>query len=495
MQTEKKTVIELSYRAILRLISTSFFFSFFVRTNPKSNLRVDQHSIGASSFLRVANMGKRIELKTSRQSPEAKVAACHSIRPGISDPPSSMVGDIFGKTWDSSARSGSKARLGIVENNPNLFGDLVGSALGQSKSNSHVPLKNAAPTSTTNSYSMGKLADTLPKNSNSTAKNNWGSSENLGSYSTVNSTNNNKTGNLGGLSLRSGVGSGAAISSKKDPFGSLVDFGTKPAINVNSTASNCNSLNTEDYSFGAFQNASKSGAPSFPSNVFPATNNNSMGSNSGSGPKMNNFGIPTKNVDCENQLPPQSTGVDPLDILFSSSSASAAAAPMASEGTGGQPFSEIDDWGLGSDFGGSDMGGTTELEGLPPPPAGVTASAAKNKGLDNHKQGQFADAIKWLSWTVVLLEKAADNAATMEVLSCRASCYKEVGEYKKAIADCTTVLEHDNTNVSVLVQRALLYESTEKYKLGTEDLRTVMKIDPGNRLARSTIHRLAKMAD
>lgn len=50
-------------------------------------------------------------------------------------------------------------------------------------------------------------------------------------------------------------------------------------------------------------------------------------------------------------------------------------------------------------------------------------------------------------------------------------------------------------NVSVLLQRALLYESSEKYKLGADDLRTVLKIDPSNRLARSTIHRLAKMAE
>lgn len=57
------------------------------------------------------------------------------------------------------------------------------------------------------------------------------------------------------------------------------------------------------------------------------------------------------------------------------------------------------------------------------------------------------------------------------------------------------VLENNETNVSVLVQRALLYESMEKYRLGAEDLRTVLKIDPSNRVARSTVHRLAKMAE
>nr|DAD29960.1 TPA_asm: hypothetical protein HUJ06_031428 [Nelumbo nucifera] len=44
-------------------------------------------------------------------------------------------------------------------------------------------------------------------------------------------------------------------------------------------------------------------------------------------------------------------------------------------------------WGLGSEFGGGDVGSTIELEGFPPPPAGVTALAVKQKGLDNYKQG------------------------------------------------------------------------------------------------------------
>lgn len=56
------------------------------------------------------------------------------------------------------------------------------------------------------------------------------------------------------------------------------------------------------------------------------------------------------------------------------------------------------------------------------------------------------------------------------------------------------ILEHDGRNVSALVQRALLYESIEKYKLGAEDLRAVLKIDPTNRVARSTVHRLTQMA-
>ncbi|CAL5394490.1 unnamed protein product [Camellia sinensis] len=91
------------------------------------------------------------------------------------------------------------------------------------------------------------------------------------------------------------------------------------------------------------------------------------------------------------------------------------------EGLGSQQFAGADDWGMDLEFGeGNEMGGTTELEGLPPPPAGVLAS--------------------WLSWAVILHEKAGNDAATMEVLSSRASCYKEIGEYKKAVADCTKMI-------------------------------------------------------
>ncbi|KAA8527424.1 hypothetical protein F0562_034861 [Nyssa sinensis] len=386
-----------------------------------------------------------------------------------------MVGDIFGKSWGSSAPSSTTSSIGIVNKNPNLFGDLVSSALGQNRGNTNVPLKNATlastPASNKSAYSTGNLADSLPKASNS---------------SNVNSV---KSANLGVQSKQSGDGGG--LSSNKDPFGSLVDFGSKPAVNLNSVCKSSNKPNSGDDAFGDFQNASKSSTPTSTSNAFPANKNNTIGSNYGAYSKIDDFGIPTS----DNHTPARSSGVDAFDVLFSSSSVSVGAAPKGSEGLESQQFSETEDWGLDSEPGGNDTGGTTELDGLPPPPAGVSASAAKNKGMDNQKQGQYADAIKWLSWAVILLEKAGDDAATMEVLSCRASCYKEVGEYKKAVADCTKVLEYDSTSVAALVQRALLYESTEKYKLGAEDLRTVMKLDPGNRVARSTIHRLTKMAN
>ncbi|CAO2821986.1 unnamed protein product [Amaranthus hypochondriacus] len=428
--------------------------------------------------------------------------------------PTSMVGDIFGKSWNSSApasATGQSANVGVVNKNPNLFGDLVSSALGQNKTSSNAPLKSASPVKS--SFSMGGMADSLPKTNGSNVARNGsaglGSSQSFGAFggATNNSTggfgNNtmHKSSSMGGIATGSGTGSGTSMrgigggvgvgmKTNKDPFGSLVDFSSKPmnggggggngSYSGNPSSKGTTSTSTEDFAFGDFQNASKSNTSTFPSG-----NSSSWGSDFSSVPTMDSFAT-------AKPAPVQSTGGDPFDVFFTPSTTASSAGAVASDSVevGG------DDWGFDSGFGGDNNGGnTTELEGLPPPPAGVSASSAKTKGLDNYKQGQFADAIKWLSWAVVLLEKAGETASTTEVLTCRASCYKEVGEYKKAVADCTKILDSDEKNVSVLVQRALLYESMEKYRLGAEDLRTVMKFDPGNRVARSTIHRLNKMAD
>lgn len=440
--------------------------------------------------------------------------------------PTSMVGDITGRSWASMApqqpSTTASTNIGIANKNPNLFSDLLGSNLGSGKGNSsNVPLKNVAPVSSQSAsksaYSMGGMADSLPKSSNTVNSGGGsGSSQGFGNYNT--SGYGSKNQNFGGPSLKSSTvsGIGGGMSSNKDPFGSLVDFSSKPAAGMKA-GNKTPSKTSGDDAFGSFQNASKPSTNAFPSNTsftgsgttsepklddfgFVGMQNQppvqSSGGNffqsntsfTGSQSKMDDFGF----GGVQNQPPVQKSAGNDFDVLFASSSSSAG---KGSENVINQQFAGAEDWGFESEIGGGGGDGeTTELEGLPPPPAGVTSSSAKNKGMDNYKAGQYPDAIKWLSWAVILLEKAGDNAGTMEVLSSRASCYKEVGEYKKAVADCSKVLEQDGKNVSVLVQRALLYESMEKYKLGAEDLRTVMNIDPGNRVARSTIHRLTKLA-
>ncbi|KAG2552063.1 hypothetical protein PVAP13_9KG442700 [Panicum virgatum] len=287
--------------------------------------------------------------------------------------------------------------------------------------------------------------------------------------------------------------SGLGIPQKKDPFGSIDPFAAKPgSMNAAKQASSVK----PDQGFGAFQGVSSSANAGFGS--FQSADAGFGAFQSSGATKPSSFTPPPQSAPAPTPAAAAAnSSVDPLDNLFASTTAAPTATAASNGGGGGDMFGEMDGWvDVEAEFGGGDSGGaTTELDGLPPPPSGLTISAAKAKGMDSYKGGQYADAIKWLSWAVVLIEKSGKDVDIVEVLSSRASSYKEVGEYKKAIADCSKVLDQDKENVSVLVQRALLYESTEKYRLGAEDLRLVLKIDPANRLARSTIHRLNKLAD
>ncbi|KAK6161078.1 hypothetical protein DH2020_004459 [Rehmannia glutinosa] len=185
------------------------------------------------------------------------VATTQSGGAGSLSGPTSMVGDIFGKSWNSPAPSNSSVSgVGLVNSkNPNLFSDLLGSAMGQNKSSSSVPLKNVAPAASPSTFSMGGVADSLPKTGNSTKSSGiWGSNVgnsggnvNLSSNFNKSSSpgggnvnlggNNIRNPNLGGPPLKSMAGSGVGgvgMNASKDPFVSLVDFSSKPLAGMNS---------------------------------------------------------------------------------------------------------------------------------------------------------------------------------------------------------------------------------------------------------------------
>ena len=346
---------------------------------------------------------------THQPSPAATTSS--GARSGLQNP-TAMVGDIFGKSWSSTttSSSGGLGNRSSARSDSSLFGDLVGSAIGQGKSGigGKVPLKSATQKST---FSTGSLSDSLPKATPTAGSNNLGNSQSRGSPENWANNFPNSGSRIGNPIAQPVKPAGRAPSTKQDPFGSLVDFSSKP----NPKPSQANKPDQGNFSFGGFQdsNKAKTGPTDADFDIFNVPSNNS----SSQPPKIN---------------------VDPLDSLFSSvrSSANTSAAEIKSS----NQTVQTNDWDLGAEFGGNDSGGDTiELQDLPPPPAGVSFSIAMSKGSDSYKQGQFADGIKWLSWAFLLLEKSGDKSSIAEVLTCRASCYKEVGEYKKAIADCSKV--------------------------------------------------------
>eukprot|EP00850_Spirogloea_muscicola_P000444 SM000002S05524 [mRNA] locus=s2:680578:682521:+ [translate_table: standard] len=184
------------------------------------------------------------------------------------------------------------------------------------------------------------------------------------------------------------------------------------------------------------------------------------------------------------------TTIDPLEALLMGTSGNSAAGNSLAGHTTATKTTVVaaEDWG---DFAGTADGTMHELEGLPPPPVGLVAGVASARGIELHRAGQFADAIKWLIWAAELARRGGDSGSVLkDALVCRAACYKEAGELKKAVADCSEVLEMDPGNVAVLMQRAILYETMEKYKLGVVDLQEVTRRDPSNRSAGAILARL-----
>jgi hypothetical protein len=228
------------------------------------------------------------------------------------------------------------------------------------------------------------------------------------------------------------------MGQQRDPFGSIDPFAAKPgSMNAVKQA---NSVRP-DQGFGAFQGVNSSVAAGFGS--FQSTDAGSGGFQSAGTTTPSNFTPPPAPASMPTPVSAAvNSSMDPLDNLFASTTSAPTAAAASNGDSGGDMFGEMDGWvDVEAEFAGGDSGGTTtELDGLPPPPSGLTISAAKAKGMDSYKGGQYADAIKWLSWAVVLIEKSGKDADIVEVLSSRASSYKEVGEYKKAITDCSKVL-------------------------------------------------------
>jgi hypothetical protein len=245
------------------------------------------------------------------------------------------------------------------------------------------------------SFSLNNLSDSLPKSTDS--------GSNFASFGQPRGGNPNPMGSTSQpiKSATGSFGSAPTMGQKKDPFESLAGFASsqKPAMKTSPAPAN-----------PAKPDMGSSNPTNF--NAFPAP------------PQAQTFSSSTTTT----KSSPMSN--NDMDMFFTSK-----ATP-----TPPLPTNEMNDWDIGSEFAAADGGGmTTELEGLPPPPAGLMGPAAKSKGMDNYKQGQYPDAIKWLSWALIILEKQGDQDEIAEVLTSRASSYKEVGEYKKAIADCSKV--------------------------------------------------------
>eukprot|EP00896_Chara_braunii_P023227 GBG81103.1 hypothetical protein CBR_g31779 [Chara braunii] len=133
-------------------------------------------------------------------------------------------------------------------------------------------------------------------------------------------------------------------------------------------------------------------------------------------------------------------------------------------------------------------------DGVMQPPSGLSLPAAKRRGEEFFRRGNFAEALKYFTWVLMLADRrgpmGVEFFGTADILLKRAACYNGIGSYKKAVQDCTKVLELQPTCIAALEKRAILYETMEKYKLGIEDLEKILRFNPNNKEATQRLCRL-----
>ena len=66
---------------------------------------------------------------------------------------------------------------------------------------------------------------------------------------------------------------------------------------------------------------------------------------------------------------------------------------------------------------------------------------------------------------------------SLQALSNRAACYKQISNFDGTIEDCSAVLEAESNNVKALVRRAQAFEAVERYKFALQDVKQVRKSD------------------
>lgn len=297
------------------------------------------------------------------------------------------VGDLSGKSWSSQSTTASKlASAGIPGYKPSskedVFMDLLGGALGGKSS---APLKQQQAAASAGAYGMGNLQSAMPEVSKAP----------------VHDTKPAKPAPFMYTNMFKSPTPPAQKPAPKpaqtrggDPFADI-SF-SKPS----------NGQSSDPFDFGV----KKQTAPPAPAAARMPTSDPFAGS----------------------------AGGDQFDSMFgagiSSSRAPAAKTPLAHDGWGEAFGAAAESHSFENE------GVTTELEGVGSAPAGLTGNSAFQKGSSFYKDGQFPNAIKWFSWSVELMEKEKGSKdAIIEVLTKRISCFKEIGEMKKAIADCSKV--------------------------------------------------------
>jgi tetratricopeptide (TPR) repeat protein len=119
-------------------------------------------------------------------------------------------------------------------------------------------------------------------------------------------------------------------------------------------------------------------------------------------------------------------------------------------------------------------------------PLGNLALELKNKGNYFFKSDRYEEAKICYSEAIEVQLKSSDSLDLNGVnilFNNRAACYLKLGQYDKAIKDCSEVLKHSATDAKALYRRAQAQELNFRYAEAFRDLKRLLQIDSKNKAA------------
>ncbi|KAJ3834269.1 hypothetical protein F5878DRAFT_630971, partial [Lentinula raphanica] len=115
------------------------------------------------------------------------------------------------------------------------------------------------------------------------------------------------------------------------------------------------------------------------------------------------------------------------------------------------------------------------------PPPNSKAQAAKEKGNDAFKKGDYPSAIG--HYTQAILEDSNDWTFPLN----RAAAYLKLGKNEDAERDCIRVLTQNTTNVKALFRRAQARKALGKLTEAENDLKQAIALDPSNQSVKTEL--------
>ncbi|GBG84645.1 hypothetical protein CBR_g39021 [Chara braunii] len=90
-------------------------------------------------------------------------------------------------------------------------------------------------------------------------------------------------------------------------------------------------------------------------------------------------------------------------------------------------------------------------DGVMQPPSGLSLPAAKRRGEKFFRHGNFAEALKYFTWVLMLADvrgpMGVEFFGTADILLKRAACYNGIGSYRKAVQDCTKLVSNSGLDL------------------------------------------------